>query len=255
MKQSNSRQINFEGVRNFRDLGGYHTKTGHTIAWQRLFRSGELRHMTKGDLFRLKEEIKLHTVIDLRNSAYDPLGIGSLNELNVKYYKIPLDIFSTSSSNEYETEMKLFWSLSNSGEVYSYRIRQPEFGHSVVEALQIIAEPDNLPLVFHCNAGKDRSGVLAAIILGALGVADEDIIQDYTLTQLYMDEFIERWNADPQTADVNRKLPSYQLKASAESMVVFLSTLKREYGSARGYLEIQSAEKSLFRRLEKALLI
>ena len=254
-KQSHSREINFEGVRNFRDMGGYHTKAGHTVAWRRLFRSAELRHMTRNDVTKFKEKIGLNAVIDLRNLEYNTLGVGLLNELGVKYYSGSLDMFPPTDSNEYETEIKLFWSFSNSGEIYSYRIRQSEFGQSLVKALQIIAKQENLPLVFHCNAGKDRSGVLAAIILGALGVADNDIIQDYTLTQPCMAEFLERWNNDPQTTDVNRKLPPYQLKASAESMAFLLSTLKQEYGSVTGYIEAQGADVSLIHRLEKALLI
>jgi protein-tyrosine phosphatase len=253
-ENSYSRCIDFESVRNFRDLGGYRTQGGQIVAWQRLFRSGELRHITRRDIAKLKGEIRLNAVIDLRNSISDFLGVGPLSELRVKYFSVPLDIFPPINSNEYERERALFWGFSNSGEVYSYRIRQPKFGQRVIEALQIIAEQDNLPLVFYCNAGKDRSGILAAIVLSVLGVADEDIIQDYTITAPYMKEFIERWNNDPLTADVNRKLPPYQLEASAESMALFLSTLKREYGSGRGYLEAQGADSSLVHRLENALL-
>ena len=54
-----------------------------------------------------------------------------------------------------------------------------------LEALEIIAEPENHPLVFHCNAGKDRTGSLAAVVLGVLGVMDEDIIEDYALTSIW----------------------------------------------------------------------
>ena len=75
------------------------------------------------------------------------------------------------------------------------------------------------------------------------------------MTAPNMKEFIERWNNDPLTADVHRKLPPYQLEASAESMSIFLATLKQEYGSAKGYLTAQGVEVSLIHRLEKALLI
>jgi protein-tyrosine phosphatase len=56
------------------------------------------------------------------------------------------------------------------------RIRQPEFGKRLVDSLELIADRNNHPLVFHCSVGKDRTGVLAAMLLAAAGVIDEDII-------------------------------------------------------------------------------
>jgi hypothetical protein len=209
--------------------------------------------MTGRDITKLKEAIRLTSVIDLRGSPLmEQLGVGPLNEVGIKYYSIPFVIITDSDD---EKEKELFRGFSNSGEVYLYRVRHKEYGRRIVEALEIIADPENHPLVFHCNAGKDRSGILAAIILGVLGVADEDIIEDYTLTAPYMEEFINRWNNDPKTADVHRNLPEYQLEASPKSMELFLSTLKREYGSVTGYIQAQGAEVSLIHRLEKALSI
>ena len=221
------------------------------VAWRRLFRSGELHHMTRYDITRLKEEIRLRTVIDLRNSVQLELhGVGSLDEVGVKYYNIPFFINDSDNINEKE----LFQGFSNLGEVYSYYMRHKEYGKRVVRALEIIAEPENHPLVFHCNAGKDRTGSLAAIVLGVLGVMDEDIIEDYTLTAPYMKEFINRWNNDPKTAEVHENLPNYTFETSPGSMALFLSTLRQEYGSIRGYAEVQGAEVSLFKRLERTLL-
>jgi protein-tyrosine phosphatase len=253
--QSAAREIKFDGIINFRDLGGYRTQSGQIITRRRLFRSGELRHMTGRDIAVLKEEIKLHSVLDLRNSEHGSLGVGLLHELQAKYYNVPLEMFPQADSNEYAKERALFWGFSHSGEVYAYRIRQPKFGQDIIAALQIMVDPDNLPLVFHCNAGKDRSGIVAAFVLSVLGAADEDIIRDYSMTAPNMKYFFERWNNDPQTANVQASLPKYQLEISTESMVFFLAALKREYGSAREYLRAQGADPSLVQRLEKALLI
>jgi protein-tyrosine phosphatase len=245
-KQSNPRHIRFEAVFNFRDLGGYWTRGGQTVAWRRLFRSSELHHMTSRDIVQLKEEIRLRSVIDLRRSRQlEPFS--PLNEVGVEYYNIPLIDRGDDSENVYQD-------FSNMGEVYSYLVRHEEFGQRVIEALEIIAEPDNLPLVFHCSAGKDRTGILTAIVLGILGVTDEDIIEDYTLTATYMKELINRWNDDPKWAEVLKNVPGYIWEASPESMAFFLSTLKREYGSVRGYVEGHGAEVSLIHRLETALL-
>ena len=245
-RQSYPRHIRFEAVFNFRDLGGYWANGGRTLAWRRLFRSSELHHMTSHDIVQLKEEIRLRSVIDLRSSRQlEPFS--PLNEVGVEYYNIPLVDRGIEKENVYQ-------GFSNLGEIYSYRVRHAEFSRRVIEALEIIAEPDNLPLVFHCSAGKDRTGVLTAIVLGILGVTDEDIIEDYTLTATYMKELINRWNNDPITAEVLKNVPGYIWEASPESMTFFLSTLKREYGSATGYVEAHGAEVSLIHRLETALL-
>jgi len=238
--------MRFEAVFNFRDLGGYLARGGQTVAWRRLFRSSELHHMTSHDMIKLKEEIRLCSVIDLRNSReLEPFSL--LNNVRAEYYNIPL----TDSVNHKED---VYQDFSNMGQVYSYYVSHEGFGRRVVEALEIIAEPDNLPLVFHCSAGKDRTGLLTAIVLGILGVPDEDIIEDYTLTAPYMKALINRWNDDPKAPAGFKHVPEYILEASPESMAFFLSSLKREYGSARGYVEAHGGEGSLLHRLEKALL-
>jgi protein-tyrosine phosphatase len=250
-EESYSRYITFESIRNFRDIGGYQTKDGHEVAWRRIFRSGDLRKITSNDLSRLKEEIKLTSIIDLRSSievkekTTDPLS-----EAGIRYYNIP---FITGSGNR-EEEEKLFLKFTNMGEFYLHIAKNEEFGRRLLEALEIIAVPENYPLVFHCAVGKDRTGILTAILLSILSVEDEDIIEDYALSAPYMEELISRMKVDPEMAKVTEHLPAYFWKAAPESMALFLSTLRKEFGSIRGYLEAQGIEASLFYRLEKALL-
>lgn len=247
-----SRHIDFEAVLNFRDLGGYQTRDGRQVAWRRIFRSGELHHMTEPDIIRFREEIKLSTVIDLRSTRrLERAGTGPLNGVGVKFYSVPFTIVE----HDFSKANELFKDFTNSGEVYLYLIRQEEYGRNIVRALEIIANPENHPLLFHCNAGKDRSGILGGILLSVLDVIDEDIIEDYVMTAPYLKKFIERWDNDPETADVHNSLPPYQLRADPESMAFFLSGIRHEYGSARGYIEIQGAEKTLAKRLETALLV
>jgi hypothetical protein len=93
--------------------------------------------------------------------------------------------------------------------------------------------PFNHPLIFHCSVGKDRTGVLAAMLLAAAGVIDEDIVHDYTLSAPFIPEIRERFGNDPAAAAEVKALP----------------------GSASGYLEAQGADRSLPRRLQEALLV
>jgi protein tyrosine/serine phosphatase len=152
-------------------------------------------------------------------------------------------------------ETELFRDATHMGELYLYRIRQPELGQRLVDSLELIADGNNHPLVFHCSLGKDRTGLLAAMLLAAAGVIDEDIIEDYILSAPFMPAIRDRLTNDPAARPEVKELPAFQWEALAESMARFLVLLRREYGSAAGYLEAQGAGNSLPRRLEEALLV
>jgi len=254
MSQSCPRHIHFESVPNFRDLGGYRTHDGRTVAWRRLFRSAALHRMKDRDIARLKEEISPRAVIDLR-SPRDPETdpeVLLLKEIGARYCAIP---FSTWPWPGPSTGPDGSANATSMGEIYLYRISEQPFGRRLVDALEIIAERDNHPLVFHCSAGKDRTGVLAAMVLAVMGVVDEDVVEDYTLSAPLMKDIRDRMTSDPETAQGVKDLPDFQWEASAESMVVFLSLLRREYGSADSYLKANGARSSLVDRLQGALLV
>ena len=242
-----SREISFDKIINCRDLGGYKAEGGRTVIWRRLFRSGYIHPATARDLNRLKEELKLTSVINLRrNKAGQQKEVSLLNDAGIKYFNTPFFSYQQEELNH---------DFTNMGEAFLFRIRHREYAKPIINALEIIADPKNLPLLFHCGAGKDRSGLVAAFVLSVLGVADSDIIADYILSAPYMADLVASMMNDPGTPEEEKNLPAYTWEATAESMAVFLTGLKQEFGSARGYLEMNGADKSLFQRLEKALLI
>jgi protein-tyrosine phosphatase len=248
------RHIHFESVPNFRDLGGYRTHDGRTVAWRRLFRSAALHKMNDHDMARLKQEISPRAVIDLRrlrDPEQNPEAL-LLKEVGARYYPIP---FRPDSSSYLKEEEKAYPSATNMGEIYLARISEQPFGKRLVDTLEIIARGENHPVVFHCTAGKDRTGVLAAMVLAAMDIVDDDVVEDYTLSAPLMNEIRARITSDPETAQAVKDQPDYQWEAAAESMAVFLSLLRREYGSAGGYLRANGADSSLVDRLKAALLV
>ena len=254
MNPSYPRHIDFESVPNFRDLGGYRTQDGRAVAWRRLFRSADLQSMSRLDIARIKEDIRPRTVIDLRTprELTKQREISLLDEVGARYHNVPLQ---PASPDYVKQETERFHDATDLGELYLYRIRQPKFGQGLVDSLELIADCNNHPLVFHCSMGKDRTGVLAAMLLTAAGVIDEDIVHDYALSAPFTSEIRERMRNDPAAPPELKELPDFQWEASAESMTRFLALLRREYGSVAGYLEAQGADSSLPRRLEEALLI
>jgi protein-tyrosine phosphatase len=251
MAEKYSRHLRFESVSNFRDIGGYRTRQGYTIAWRRVFRSGEFAKITRNDFKRLMEEISPASVVDLRSKfEVERHGIGLLSEADIKYHNISF----IADGGDRKADERRYKEFKNMGEFYLDLMPKKEYGQRIIEALEVIATPENHPLVFNCAVGKDRTGILAAVLLSVLGVTDEDIIEDYSLSGPYMEELLKTIDADPQIAEGVKALPDFFWKASPESMALFLNTLRRDYGSVNGYLEFMGSEPSLIERLEKALL-
>jgi protein-tyrosine phosphatase len=254
MENKPQRVLSFESIANFRDLGGYQSRGGRITAWRRLYRSGGLLHMTEKDKAFLKNDIQLKTVVDLR-SPEEPKKLQEirlLEEIGAKYFNVQ---FKWPVADYYKKEMDLYASTSNMGVVYLHRIRHEGFAKRLFSILEILADPQYYPLLFHCGAGKDRTGVLAAMLLNLLGVSDEDVISDYVLTDPSMEDVKQRICSDPETSDDVRNLPDFTWRAPPQFMETFLKGLKEEYGSAAGYLRKYGADKTLVRRLEKALLV
>jgi protein-tyrosine phosphatase len=251
MEEKYPRHLRFKSVINFRDLGGYKTRTGRTVAWRRVFRSGEFSWITPEDYQRLKEEIKLATIIDLRSTQeVEHQGIGLFSEAEVRYHNVP---FSTVTSRV--EDERLIKECTNMGQFYLYITKHKSFGNQIVRALEMIAEAENHPLVFNCAIGKDRTGILAAMLLSLVGVPDKDIIEDYTLSGPYMEALLEQIKNDPKTSENVPQVPDYFWKAAPESMEIFLTALRKNHGSIPGYLESMGSKDSLIKRLEKALLV
>ena len=106
---------------------------------------------------------------------------------------------------------------------------------SVVEAARLIADPEHQAVLFHCAAGKDRTGVLAAVVLAAVGVTEEAIVADYVLTAEVQSQVRERLVRIP----AYRNLPPVRqgvMGVDGEAMWTFLDGLRRQYGGGAAYL-------------------
>jgi protein-tyrosine phosphatase len=245
------RHLRFDSVMNFRDIGGYRSHGGKTVAWRLIFRSGEFHNITPRDLDRLTKELKVASILDLRSEfELKKNGRGLLAGTNIKYCNIAF----MSDGGDPDANSKRYQHCKNMGEFYIELVRQKEYGKRIVEALEIIAEPMNHPLVFHCAVGKDRTGMLAAMVLSLLGVAEEDIIEDYTLSEPYMNELLEKLRNNPKEGEGVPPIPDYFWKASAESMKILLATLKEEYGSVEKYLKEMGMANKLPNQLKTVLL-
>ena len=221
------RTITLEGCLNFRDLGGYPTADGGQVRWRRMFRSDALHGLTPADVARIRDELALTTVVDLRSSAELRADGGApLEREGIAHHHVPLfDGESIPPPEERVLQITLadrYWLLAEYAKA------------KIARVLTTLAASEG-PAVYHCAAGKDRTGVISAVILGALGVPDEVIVADYAATKENLDAIIERLMATKSYATVLSNLPADTLHAEAETMVTFLERIRAEYGDMRAY--------------------
>jgi len=252
MAEQYSRKIDIGSVINFRDLGGYRNRDGATVAWRRIFRSGDFRKITPVDIDLVKKDIKLATIIDLRTlEETEGQGKWACGEHGIQYHHIP---FPGGGGNKKEDQRQLKESV-NLGEFYLNIINAKNFKKQITAALEIIARPKSHPLAFHCAIGKDRTGILSAILLSILGVDDATIIEDYTLSGPPVKKMREEMKIVPPEQEFILHLPDCFWEAAPESMEIFLSTLKKKHGSIVSYLISLGVDTYLMEGIQKTLLV
>jgi protein-tyrosine phosphatase len=237
------RLLLLEGSVNFRDLGGWRTGTGRALRYGRLFRSDALHRLSGADLVRLRDEIGLRTQIDLRAShEVESEGRGPLASPPVAYHHLPFfDGVRSESERPPGTLAEIYFAMLRFA-------RRP-----IVRALETLAASPGA-CVFHCAAGKDRTGVLAAVVLGSLGVEDRDIVEDYAYTRRVLPRILERLRESDAYQHVFTELPPDTLHAEPSTMEALLGLARGEWGSLRGYALWAGASETVLARLEAELL-
>lgn len=237
------RRIALEGCLNFRDLGGYPTADGRRLRWRQLFRSDGLHALTGRDVARLRDELGLAHVIDLRSSGeLRADGRGLLEREPLRFHHLPLfDLEPGGGARPQLALADLYFAMAEFAAAPMAR---------VVEALAGASGP----AVYHCAAGKDRTGVVSAVLLGLLGVRDEVIVADYAATREGLEGIVERLMASPGYRDVLEALPPETLHAEPETMVCLLEKIRERYGSMRGYARHIGVADTALDRLADRLL-
>lgn len=178
------RIITLAGGLNFRDLGGYPAAGGKHVRWGQLFRSGTMQGLTDEDQKTLRA-LQLAVVFDLRTSTERARRPSRIDNVGARH-KIFLHESTGGNLNHLiEVEQKT-QSSAIDHITASYRTLPFRFA-AIFRELFIELSRGNAPLVFHCSAGKDRTGMAAALVLSALGTPRDIIMEDYTVTNMFTD--------------------------------------------------------------------
>jgi protein-tyrosine phosphatase len=221
------RTLTFEGVFNFRDLGGYRGADGRTVRWRRLFRSDSLSRLARADREAFSA-LGVRTVLDLRRPA-EVTRDGRVPDWDGLRWRHIHPDHPEWSHEHWDERAGVARYLADR---YAELADRGAAGLGTV--LGIVADFRTAPVVVHCVAGKDRTGVVSALVLALLGVADDDIAADYALTQESAPRFAAWFRKTyPELAAIAP--PPYFTQTPPEAMLLFLAELRARYGSIEGY--------------------
>lgn len=245
--------ITLEGACNFRDLGGLETRNGQTVKKGMIFRTDEMSRLTEADL-RYLNNINLRTIIDLRTEEEinrhpnkKPASLRNMVTCTLDTPRCLTEIANLHDdgvldSVDRDAQSMLGKTDAKMGtlpeakiraaviELYARMTTEPDFMAVFRKIFSLLLRNDAVPLVFHCMAGKDRTGIVAALILSALDIDEETIMQDYLLSNIVAEK---RYGVQ---IDLNPSL-HYLYEAHPEFLQAAFERIRNKHGSVRNYLQ------------------
>lgn len=241
---SPGRQVSpLRGAFNFRDLGGLATRDGRRTRPGRLFRSDTLQALTPQDMAYVTGVLGLRAVVDLRLAievAQEGRGPLAARE-DIRYVNAPLGMAAAQGLQPDEVLNSLYVGCLGGGSMLAH-------------ALEHLAAFADAPTVFHCAAGKDRTGVLSALVLRLLEVDDDAIVADYMASAHNMPRMLERFATWPRYRDHLAAMPPQVYAVEEQPIRRFLSELDARHGGARAWALANGVRAESLARLERELL-
>lgn len=226
------RRLPLEAAYNVRDIGGYPIAAGGITRWKTFLRSDSMHRLTAKDrMYLIKYGVR--TVVDLRTTAetgLQPNVFSGDTEVQYVHHNIVGDDPSV-ESDSVEAGIPVDW-LSRS---YTHWLdtRQTVF----YQTLSLMANPETRPIIYHCAGGKDRTGVISALLLDIAGVTRETIAEDYALTARYL---LQR-NLDGNGVAEQDGITTWQQYQAEycppQGMIRTLNHLDNKYGSVEKYMQ------------------
>ena len=227
-----ARTMAMDSVQNLRDLGGYLNKNRQSIRWGRLFRSGQLSTLSEWDADRL-DRLNLKCILDLRTESEqqrDP----------IRYTHAPVHHLPVSTGKLQEAHERIARDQIRIGDALLYmqdyylQLITPENSQSLAEALAMMRDSTNFPMLVQCSLGKDRTGFLIAMLLSILEVPEETILKDYVRSNEsirfeLLAPLVQHFSMDAQEA------VTALLSANEDFLLLALETIRKEYGSIATY--------------------
>ena len=240
------REIHLKGTTNTRDIGGYTTSDLRTIRPGQIIRSENLSRLTEADFQKL-EEIGVKTVIDLRtDKEHEKKPTVWLGDNPPQFYHFPV---GDADDAWFKAQRSLIkrnkFSARDSQElmVDGYRTIAEDGVSSYEQVMKVVLDQSNWPVLIHCNAGKDRAGIATTLILEAIGVDRETIMEEYLLTN-EIGRSKEKAELMAKESSKSRRIsrgPSADawypiVGVQPEMLEAYYTTVETQYGSMDAFL-------------------
>ena len=238
------RLIALEGAVNFRDLGGYATLDGRRTRWRVLFRADGLSELSQTD-FSVMRDLGIRTVVDLRSGHEVEQSRFDVEAHPVDFHHFPF-IDQLPDVEQWDRRPGLLGA--------QYKEMLVDAAPQIIGALEVLTAPDSRPAVFHCTAGKDRTGLLSALVLSLLGVPEETVVADYALSGEAMERLRDKLIVKyPDSRDTITDIDEV-FSANPANMVNLFAYLRERYGSVSEYAVTVGVPDAVVARLREELL-
>ena len=237
-----------EGIHNFRTLAGYRLRDGGAIRGERIYRSGALELMTAGDHHWLSERIQLRTILDLRHP--DELAGSEPHALADRV--VAISVFNETQPQEaLIAELNGLYGNGPSPRRYLHYLEVG--GDRLTRAFQLFAVEENYPFLVHCTAGKDRTGVLLGMIMDVLGASDEDIANEYGLSDASIDRLIDYLRRAGRQLEGTDEEIRARLSTPPARMAGFIELLREHHGGAEAFFRKQGVTEAEITKVRELL--
>ena len=240
------RQIRLQGAFNVRDLGGYGRADGTTTRWRSVLRADGLQGLTGADVALLLD-LGLVTVVDLRSNVElerDPSAFA--RHASVDYRHVPL--FDSLAPVD-----QMFASTAGFGLAARYASAADICGPALATVARTVAEAGEGVVLFNCTAGKDRTGIVAAMLLSLAGVADDEIVADYALTATIAAPLMDRLRQAALRRGLSETAAATLLGSEPDTMRAFLGHVAGRHGGFAAYLADAGVSAGHLDRLTRRL--
>lgn len=242
------REVSLSSAFNVRDLGGLPAGEGRVVCRGRVYRADALHRLGAADRAVL-QELGIRRVFDLRSDAELARdGIGEFAGGVAEHVHVPLVGVSLSPFDP-----DIDWRTVNLRDRYLEML--DEGGSAIRTIFAALAEGLSDALVFHCSGGKDRTGVVAALILRCLGVPDAVILDDYALSEANLAEAVRDYRSQLEEAGLDAAAIAYLTSSPPERMGYTLAEIDRRWGSTEGYLCSIGIDPTTIARVRLNLLV
>jgi len=241
LTEADGRRIELAGVLNLRDVGSYPVTGGGSVRWRALLRSDALHQLDRGGLSVLAG-LNLRTVLDLRTQPETQAAPSMLDGLGARVTHVSI-LRGDLQALPLELEA-----------IYRYLVG--ECADAIAEAIGALCAADALPALVHCSAGKDRTGIVVALVLAVLGVPDEVIAADYALSSRYLDPDSTPAIGQLQASTGLGDSLTRPLLISPPALILdVLSWVRAAGGSVEGYLLDHGLSQAQLDQLRSALIV